>query len=164
MIISLNSLHLDCLELVERLVEIVRGINVYLLFWMMYNSTSRLFVDQCTKIADEKHMHFTMTKLLSCCPNQTASQQYSENAVCQFGQQEKKMTRIELQECKHTSREWQTKHEPNMVNSVINVNQGSFGMFSAYTRLDIDIISECTSVRTEPAVLLYSMYYTNCQK
>ena len=63
------------------------------------------------------------------------------------------MTRIELQECKHTSREWQTKHEPNMVNSVINVNQGSFGVFSAYTRLDIDIISECTSVRTEPAVL-----------
>ena len=62
------------------------------------------------------------------------------------------MTRIELQECKHTSREWQTKHEPNMVNSVINVNQGSFGMFSAYTRLDIDIISECTSVRPEPAV------------
>ena len=63
------------------------------------------------------------------------------------------MTRIELQECKHTSREWQTKHEPNMVNSVINVNQGSFGVFSAYTRLDIDLISECTSVRPEPAVL-----------
>ena len=64
------------------------------------------------------------------------------------------MTRIELQECKHTSREWQTKHEPNMVNSVINVNQGSFGVFSAYTRLDIDIISECTSVRPEPAVIV----------